>query len=180
MKGEPWLVLGDSNKVGTSHPLWPIRHMVTGLLRFQQHGGSVQLWGQNQRSLRGDKTPFGPSGRGWLIYISPEAGSRVYAERPLHRTLWMTFPLLMSLARNASLSELVVAPVHTGCVAGFKSCRLWGLIIPKNLVFTFRGLCTRGPAGVWDSLIHWIYPTSGLWSGKIPKIYYKSLMDGIV
>ena len=93
MKGEPWLVLGDSNKVGTSHPLWPIRHMVTGLLRFQQHGGSVQLWGQNQRSLRGDKTPFGPSGRGWLIYISPEAGSRVYAERPLHRALWMTYPL---------------------------------------------------------------------------------------
>ena len=77
------------------------------------------------------------------------------------------WPTLFDAVGSEPITEgLVVAPVHTGCVTGIKSCRLRGLIIPKNLVFTFRGLCTRGPAGVWDSLIHWIYPTSGLMIGQ--------------
>ena len=66
------------------------------------------------------------------IYFSPEAGSRVYARDKLPPFLATApspvddLPLVMSLARNASLNELVVAPVHTGCVAGIKSRRLRG------------------------------------------------------
>ena len=59
------------------------------------------------------------------LYILALNQVAVYAERPLHQNLGMTFPG-DAVGSEHITGKLVAAPVHTGCVAGIKSWRLRG------------------------------------------------------
>ena len=153
MTGEPGLVLEDSNKVWKKSPLYLINlfgHLSTWLLAFRDSMrglSSTCVDGASNTCVEVYIPCMGPSGRGWLIIISPDPGGgvrfRATSSEPGDRS---TLGSAMQLEQCwiGVWCWLLCTPANTVTGISWKPDAYGRLIKPENLVFTFQGLCTWG------------------------------------